>query len=339
MKLRSLHARMVVATAVWTIIVLSAAILVAIVAVHINPRSARTAHDGLMALAAAALVTAGASVIRRGLLPLRTLQEHLNAVREGRAQRLEGDYPIEVTPLVDDLNALLEERERRVSRAVARAGDLAHGLKTPLAVLAHEIDRADAASTSQLAGALRQQVRRMQRQIDSHLAQARATAADVAADARTDVTEVVRALIRTMDRLYVDRGLRIEADTAPEVHARVAVEDLEEMLGNLLDNACKWARSRVRVTSRLDGNAAVIDLDDDGRGLEPGARQDVLRRGVRLDESAPGFGLGLSIVSDLADAYGGTIALHQSPEGGLRARLTLPAATAGTRANENGRSR
>jgi signal transduction histidine kinase len=263
-------------------------------------------------------------VVRRGFAPFRVLREQLAEIRQGHSVRLDGDFPTEVSPLVEDLNALLDERERRVARAVAKAGDLAHGLKTPLAVLAQEIERADAGGQFELAESMRQQVTRMRRQIDSHLAQARVNAAGVAAHTHANVADAVTGLARTMERLHATRVLAIEVEVAADHTVRAALEDLEEMLGNLLDNACKWARSRVCVSSALlDAGRLVVNVDDDGPGLDVSLHEAVLRRGVRADEATPGSGLGLSIVSDLADAYDGSIALTRSTLGGLRAQLTL----------------
>jgi signal transduction histidine kinase len=266
----------------------------------------------------------GVLVVRRGLSPFRIMRERLADVRQGRSARLVGEYPSEVSPLVHDLNALLDERERRVAHAVAKAGDLAHGLKTPLAVLAQEIERADAGGQHEVAESMRQQVTRMRRQIDSHLAQARVTAAGAATQARANVADAASALIRAMERLHAGRALAIEMAVPSDQTARVAFEDLEEMLGNLLDNACKWARSRVRIsTDAADADRLLINVDDDGPGLDASLHERVLGRGVRADEAMPGSGLGLSIVRDLADAYDGSIALTPSPIGGLRAQLTV----------------
>lgn len=323
MRLRSLHARFVAGAVFWTAGLLAAAIAIAVTVVTRYPHSALIVHDGLLALGGAALVTAGLSVIRRGLSPVAMLRARLSDVRAGRSSRLEGEYPDEVAPLVDDLNGLLDDRERRVARAASRAGDLAHGLKTPLAILAQEIARAEAAGQHDLAGSIRQQVARMQRQIDSHLAQARATAG-VSATARTNVADAVAGLVRTMERLHADRALSMQASVPPDCVVRVPLEDLEEMIGNLLDNACKWTRSRVAVSAVTDSGRVVIDVDDDGAGLNAAMRGQMLQRGVRADEASPGSGLGLAIVRDLAEAYGGAIALEQSSLGGVRARLTLP---------------
>ncbi len=325
MSQRSLYARLIAGAVIWSAGLLAAAFAVAVYFVGRYPGRALWIHHGLLALTGAVLVTAGVSVIRRGLSPIGLLRERLTAVRDGRHARLEGEYPAEVEPLVADLNTLLEDRVRSLARAAARAGDLAHGLKTPLAILAQEIDRAETAGQSDLAGALRQQVERMRRQIDSHLAQARAAAGGPAAGAHANIADVVRGLARTMYRLDAGRALEIVVDVPDDHQARAPVEDLEEMLGNLLDNACKWARTRVTVSATRDDARVVLLVDDDGPGVEASKRQDVLRRGVRADETAPGSGLGLAIVRDLAEAYNGSVALETSPAGGVRARLTLPA--------------
>jgi len=322
-KLQSLHARFVAGTAFWTAGVLAAAFATAVTVIARYPHSALIVHDGLLALIGAALVTAGLAVIRRGLSPVAMLRERLSEVRAGRSSRLEGEYPNEVAPLVDDLNGLLADRERRVARAAARAGDLAHGLKTPLAILAQEVTRAEGAGHHDLAGSIRQQVARMRRQIDSHLAQARATAG-VSTAVRARVAEAVSGLVRAMERLYADSKLTVEEHVPPDCVVRVPLEDLEEMIGNLLDNACKWTKSRVIVTATPSDRQVVIAVDDDGVGLNAAMREQVLQRGVRADEGAPGSGLGLAIVRDLADAYGGAITLEASSLGGVSARLTLP---------------
>jgi signal transduction histidine kinase len=312
-------------TVIWVVAVFVVVFVAGATMAHLRPQWARQMHNGFLLIASVTLVTAGISVIRRGLSPFTMLQDRLSDVRSGRTVRLEGEYPTEVEPLVQDLNMLLAERERRVAQAVAKAGDLAHGLKTPLAILMQEIDRARSAGQGEFAGILREQVERMRRQIDSHLAQARANAGG-AMGARASVADATQALVRAMERLHVERGLTFTIDGASDIRVRVPAEDLEEMLGNLLDNASKWARSRVRVSAAVAAASVTIDVDDDGAGLEPALRQTVLQRGVRADEKAPGSGLGLAIVRDLAEAYGGTIAIENSPEGGLRARLTLPAA-------------
>jgi signal transduction histidine kinase len=262
--------------------------------------------------------------MRRGLSPFDELRARLGAVRQGSERRLEGRYPSEVQPLVNDLNAMLDHRDEVVRRALGKAGDLAHGLKTPLAVLMHEADRADAAGQHDVAAEMRTQLDRMRRQLDYHLAHARAAASGAPLGARSSVAESANALARTLLRLHADRGLSFEVNVPPDHAVRVQREDLDEMLGNLLDNACKWAKSRVAITSSLDDASTLITIDDDGPGLDPALHDAVLQRGVRADEAAPGSGFGLAIVRDLAELYGGSIALERSPAGGVRAVLQLP---------------
>jgi len=277
------------------------------------------------ALAAALFALFGFLQLRQGMSPINQLRNRLAAMHKGVDARVGGRYPAEVQPLVDDLNALLDERERRVASAVAKASDLAHGLKTPLAVLAHEAQQARAAGHGHLASEIDQQIDRMRRQIDYHLAHARSAASSASPVARAPIAASAEGLVRALQRVHAERRLRIEID-APASHAfRGQREDLEEMLGNLLDNACKWARTQVRLTSSKKGEQVVMAVDDDGPGIEPSMRGAVMQRGVRADESAQGSGLGLAIVRDLAEIYGGSLALEESPMGGARARLTLPA--------------
>jgi len=329
MKLLSLKARILLGAGLWTIGMFTTAFIflhfvLPSLSVHgvfhwtIRYGPART-------LVAALCRLCGFLQVRRGLAPMNQLRNRLTAVHKGAAARVGGSYPAEVQPLVDDLNALIEERERRVTRAVAKAGDLAHGLKTPLAVLAHEAQRARAAGHEQLAAEIDQQIDRMRRQIDYHLAHARSAASFTSPASRVSIATSAEGLVRAIERLHAERDLSIEID-APTSHAfRGQREDLDEMLGNLLDNACKWARARVRLTCSKEREQIVIVVDDDGPGIEPSMRETVMRRGVRADEAAQGSGLGLAIVRDLAEIHEGSISLEESPMGGVRARLTLPA--------------
>jgi len=274
---------------------------------------------------ASLLMLAGILLIRAAFSPFGRLRRQLSGLRDGSVPRIEGIYPTEVQPLVNDLNSLLEHRERIVQRALAKAGDLAHGLKTPLAVLAQEADRAEGAGQQETAAMISHQVERMRRQVDYHLAHARAAGSGDVPGVRCAVLDSVEGLTRTLHRIYAGRGLQIQVYVAPEHFIRGQREDLDEMLGNLLDNACKWARSKIEIRSTRESGAVVVTVDDDGPGLAPSMRDAVLQRGVRADEAAPGSGLGLAIVRDLAELYRGTISLEDSPLGGLRARLRLPA--------------
>jgi signal transduction histidine kinase len=324
--------QLVSGSVLWTLGLLFA---VSILSVHLlatnpSPHAAirnwfARAHLGL-ALAGMAAMIGGAWQIRRTLKAMTLLHSRLGAVHSGADRQLSGRYPSEIQPLVDDLNVLLAEREQRVQRALAKAGDLAHGLKTPLAVLARDADRATALGDSELASSMTAQVERMRRQIDYHLAHARASAAGALPGTRSLVGPSVDALFRTLERLHAERSISLRSAVGPAHAVRCQREDLEEMLGNVLDNACKWARSRVEVDSEPVGTAIVVTVDDDGPGIDPGMAAEVLKRGVRADERVEGTGLGLAIVRDLAEIYDGSIELSRSPLGGLRARLQLPAA-------------
>jgi signal transduction histidine kinase len=321
--LRSLRSRLILGSLLWTGGLLALMHIFSMMFLHVFPGLTRTKPTGPVVFGLVMMV-AGVSVLLNGLSPFRQLRGRLADVRTGRDRRVNGKYPNEVQPLVDDLNALLGEREKAVTRAMATAGDLAHGLKTPLAVLAQEAERAAALGDSALAESIAQQVERMRRQVDDHLARSRA-ASGVTAGARCTVAESAEALVRTLLKLHAGRLLDIQASVPSGVSVRTQREDLDEMLGNLLDNSCKWAKSRIRLEARVTAGSVVIFVDDDGPGLAPHLRTLVLQRGVRADEAAPGFGLGLAIVRDLAELYGGSIALGEAEMGGLRAQLSLPA--------------
>lgn len=321
--LRSLRSKLILASFLWTLGLLALMHMFSVVVIHVFP-SVRTFHAVGPILAGLALMAAGVLGLRQGLTPFYRLRERLMAVRMGENRRVDGAYPSEVQPLIDDLNALLDDREKAVKRAVATAGDLAHGLKTPLALLAQEADRVEAAGDAELAASISQHVERMSRQVNYHLARARAAASGAVGTARCPVASSADALVRTVGKLYADRALDISSTIAPDLCVRAQPEDLDEMLGNLLDNACKWANSRIVLqASRID-TMLVLTVDDDGPGLARDLRTVVLERGVRVDEAAPGSGLGLAIVRDLAELYGGSISFDNAPLGGLRARIVLP---------------
>lgn len=323
----SLRKRLIIGAVVWMTAVLLGVLSLLLRIMHNHPDLDIRGATFFIAIGfgGGTFLVGGLFLVRNAVAPFRVLRARLTLVRDGRSQRLEGEYPTEVEPLVNDLNALLDDRERAVSRALTTAGDLAHGLKTPLAVLAQEAEQAAAAGHHELAATLHQQIERMQQQIDYHLARARATASSSAAPGvRCNVLPSVEGLVRTMRRLHASRELTIETDVSESHEIRGRREDLEEMLGNLLDNACKWARTRVVVSSSIDDAMLVISVDDDGPGLDPSMRAQVLQRGVRADQQVRGSGLGLAIVSDLAELYGGSVTLENSPLGGARARLQLP---------------
>jgi signal transduction histidine kinase len=320
----SFRFRLLAGTLLWTVGLLYVAHLVSVLIMFGYP--ALRGFNHLLSILALSIVMmiAGVLFVRNGLSSFTELRRRLSSVHGGRERQVGGSYPTEVQPLVNDLNALLAHRDERIRAALAKAGDLAHGLKTPLAVLAHEAERAQAAGHVDLSATIRQQVERMRRQVDYHLAHARAAASGATPGARTSVADSAEGLARTLRRLHAGRGLAIDVDVPADHAIRGQREDLDEMLGNLLDNACKWARTRVAVSSSNGAAGIVITVDDDGSGLLPAMREAVLQRGVRADEAAPGSGFGLAIVRDLAELHGGSIALDDSPLGGLRARLHLP---------------
>jgi signal transduction histidine kinase len=328
---RSFRWRLLVGSTIWTVgaLLIASAFLVVFLGAH--PRTHAvilgwfiTVPAVLVAVIGLASMMAGVQQIRRGLSAVDELRSRLAEVRRGDAPQLPGRYPSEVQPLVDDLNALLADRAHRVVKAVEAARDLAHGLKTPLAILSRDAERAAASGDQTLADSVMDQVDRMRRQIDYHLAGARAAAAAHTPGVTCELAVTVQRLMRALQRLHADRSLRLEQTVAPVHLVRCAPEDVEEMLGNLLDNACMWARTTVRVSSAREQASVVVCVDDDGPGLDPDMAARVLERGVRADERIPGSGLGLAIVRHLADAYGGSILLERAPLGGLRARLTLP---------------
>lgn len=293
------------------------------VGADIAPVRAEVADFRLFAGAAvgllAALFVGVLSVqVQLGLRPLRRLGESLREVRTGTIARLpEAGLADEVAPLAAHLNELLEHQERSVQRARNAAADLAHALKTPLAVL----DSAAQANEPGLAALVREQCTRMatvvRRQLDTRVA--------VDPRARADVAGVATALLGLLTRMHGDR-LQLDATLPPGLAFPAAVEDLEEVLGNLLDNACKWARGRVSVGGERRGAQASFWVDDDGPGLAPDDAARVLDRGVRLDQQVPGSGLGLAIVLDLLALHGARLQLQPAPLGGLRVRVdwTLP---------------
>jgi signal transduction histidine kinase len=253
-----------------------------------------------------------------GLRPLRRLTADLARLRAGHEKRLSGNYPAETAALAEELNNLLERQEQQIERAKKLAGDLAHGLKTPLSVLKIELERADGPDTQLCL----ERIEAARALLDRHLA--RASAGFSVAGKLTLVLPVATELCGLMRSIYAAKNLRIAATGLPHFAFRGEKDDLEEMLGNLMDNACKWAKSEVSLSISQAERSLLIAIEDDGPGLPPETRAQALTRGKRLDESQPGSGLGLSIVTDLASLYGGELGLEASPLGGLKAVLKLP---------------
>jgi len=286
---------------------------------------------GTLVVLAAAFLLVVLVQVRFGLKPLSRISQVLADVRSGKADRLEGSYPDEIVPLVKEVNALVDANKEIVERARTHVGNLAHALKTPLSVLMNEAGTRD----DPLAVKVRDQAGVMRDQVAHHLERARMAARVSVVASVCEVTPIVTSLARTMEKIHRGKDLAIDVRIADDVHFRGEEQDLEEMVGNLVDNACKWASSRVEVEvcvgrARSLGDRVFfhIIIDDDGPGLDPARRVDVGRRGRRLDESKPGSGLGLSIVHELALLYGGRFELSSAPIGGLRTEIVLPAAAA-----------
>jgi signal transduction histidine kinase len=267
--------------------------------------------------------------VRFGLAPLRRITDGLTAIRAGTAERLVGQFPQEIAPLVRETNALIDANKQIVERARTHVGNLAHALKTPLSVIVNE------ASTHRgdgFAGKVLEQTEIMRDQVTRHLERARLAARLTVVGSITEAMPVLQALGRTMGKIHRDRGITVDVRGERSARFHGERQDLEEMVGNLVDNACKWAASRVNIQltherSKAAGQHEVVHIivDDDGPGLSPDQRKQIVERGRRLDETKPGSGLGLSIVVELANLYGGQLAFDTASIGGLRAALVLPA--------------
>lgn len=255
-----------------------------------------------------------------GLWPLRHIRRAIAAMRGGQQRRIVAPLPLEVQPMVDELNALLAHNEKQAEEARLHAGNLAHALKTPLTVLVNSATGRE----SELAATVRREAATMQRQVEHHLARARAVGRRGAAQARARVWDSVESVSRAITHLYPD--VRLDATGDKELVARVERQDLDELVGNLLENAAKYGGGSVFATIQNDGTMVEILIEDDGPGISPADRLRIFDRGVRLDSGKPGTGLGLAIVRDVAEIYGGQILLEESEDlGGLLVRLRLPA--------------
>ncbi|MER8527421.1 MULTISPECIES: ATP-binding protein [unclassified Mesorhizobium] len=275
------------------------------------------------------MIAINAIAILLGLQPLRRVRNALAMVREGTAQRLDGRFPAEIEPLANETNALIENNRRIVERSRTQVGNLAHSLKTPLAVLLNE-GRALGGAKGQL---IAEQAASMQKQVDHYLQRARVAAQRDSVVYRTPVAPLVQRMVRVLQKLNPQTALSLSLPATDIVFAGER-EDLEELLGNLLDNAMKWARSAVAVSVKpisskggagTEGAANLfeISIEDDGPGIPDDKAREVLQRGRRLDETKPGSGLGLAIVADLVNEYGGSLALERSVMGGLKAMVRL----------------
>lgn len=281
----------------------------------------------VLGLLGAGLLAALMVQVRYGLKPLRLLRRELSEIRRGNSEHLDGEFPVEIKPVADELNLLIHSNTEIIERARTQVGNLAHALKTPLSVLANEA-RLD---KSKLANKVGEQTEVMRTQVELYLDRARRAARARSIGAATNVDQACDGLARTLMRINMDRGLQIEVNCSDNLKFRGEKQDFEEMLGNLMENASKWADREIVVTGvSLDSKKGderkwlEISVGDDGPGLPEETRQQALIRGKRLDETKPGTGLGLSIVAETAAMYDGTISLDQSSLGGLLVTLKLP---------------
>jgi signal transduction histidine kinase len=278
---------------------------------------------------ALALIISSALQLRYGLKPLRKLQEGVAAIRRGEAEQIEGVFADDISPLASELNLLISANREVVEHARTQVGNLAHALKTPLSVVVNE---ASADPSSPLAAKVEEQAAVMRDQLSFYLNRARAAVRARSVGSTADVTSAVEALVRTFEKIYAARAICFTPEVPETIRFQGERQDLDEMVGNLIDNGGKWARSSVAISAvpepqrnNSERHFFFVTIDDDGPGLSPGLRQAALSRGKRLDETKPGSGLGLSIAADLASLYGGQLSLDQSAKGGLRAVLKLPA--------------
>ncbi len=259
--------------------------------------------------------------VRFGLRPLQELQQALGDIRKGKVQRLPGNYPVEVEPVVNELNGLLDHNKALLERARTQVGNLAHALKNPLTVIRNEAK----AIENERGRVIGEQTAVMANSVDRYLSQARMAGTASVLGARADVKAIIEDLCFSMERLYQERELEIQYSGLDRCWFLGEAQDLEEMLGNLMDNACKWACSQVLVRAECADDRLLIVVEDDGPGIPEQRQVEVLERGHRLDEKVPGSGLGLDIAQDIAGLYRGSITLGRMPSGGLRAQLDLPA--------------
>ncbi|HRA93739.1 MAG TPA: ATP-binding protein [Aestuariivirga sp.] len=266
--------------------------------------------------------------VRVAMQPMQRMQQSLAAIRAGKAERLEGEFPHEMQPVADELNLLILAGTEIIDRARTQVGNLAHALKTPLSVLSNEAQ----GNKSDFGAKVTEQIQIMRDHVSLYLDRARRAARAQTLGAATDVEPVLAALGRTIMRINKDRGVTIEVTVTPGLKFRGEVQDLEEMAGNLIDNAAKWSKQAVKISAApvidpIDGtqNWLMITVDDDGPGIAASKRAEAVKRGKRLDETKPGSGLGLSIVTETAGMYSGNLVLGDAPLGGLRVQLRLPA--------------
>lgn len=291
-------------------------------------RAFQRALYGVLALLGFGLLLAIFLQVRVAMKPMQSMQQALSNIRAGKAERLEGEFPYEMQPVADEMNLLILAGTEIIDRARTQVGNLAHALKTPLSVLTNEAQ----GNKTDFGSKVSEQVQVMRDHVSLYLDRARRAARAQTLGAATDVEPVLAALGRTIMRINQDRGVKIDVAVSPGLKFRGETQDLEEMAGNLIDNAAKWSKQAVKISAApiidpIDGtqNWLMITVDDDGPGLPANKRAEAVKRGKRLDETKPGSGLGLSIVTETASMYSGNLVLGDADIGGLRVQLRLPA--------------
>jgi signal transduction histidine kinase len=299
--------------------------LLLVASAPVTPIMDDVSHLGSQMLQAFALLGAGLLIavifqVRIALRPINDVSRGISAVHEGRDEKIEGAFPLEIQPLVDELNNLVEHNATLLRRARNQLGDLAHSVKNPLTVINNEAR----SMNSEQGRLILARTADIQESVDHHLTRARASGTTNVLGARVKVRSIAEDLVFALQRIYNNRPLRFDLDGIRKCSVRCEAQDLEEMLGNLMDNACKWAQNRVVVSCRPSQGYTLVTVEDDGPGIPADKLAHVMQRGQRLDESTQGHGLGLSIVQDIVELYDGKLELDDSELGGLRAQLTLP---------------
>ncbi|MEC7489947.1 MAG: ATP-binding protein [Pseudomonadota bacterium] len=264
--------------------------------------------------------------VRFGLLPLKKLTSSLADIKEGRKKELGDEFPVEIKPLTDEMNSLLEHTRTILNRARTEVGNLAHSLKTPISV----ISNANRQPTEKREAIIQTEIEKIERHIKSYLARDKGNSPDTMTPGKTNILGAVQSLSNALEKQYFDKDIRVRITAPQNLSFQGSRNDLEEMLGNIMDNACKWCQSRVWVSAEAAAHPVVagpmvnLVIEDDGPGIPSALREEIFERGKRADETKPGSGLGLSIVRQISALYGGDILLETSPKGGLKAILTVP---------------
>lgn len=273
------------------------------------------------------LILAAIAQVILGLTPLRNLQQALIALSAGRTKRLEGEFPAEVQPLVQEFNQVLDHHDAMIAKAQNRAGDFAHAMKTPLTVLANAAtaELQKKMPPSELAILMNEQIALLKNQIDQQLLRARTDAVSLRSYVQTPIAPVIEQIIRVIKKMHVDRHIDfVVAQEDLTICVPIDKNTLQEIIGNLLDNASKWAHSTIRIKIYTENQQLCIVIEDDGKGVAADQLYKIMQRGIRADERVPGSGLGLSIASELCSVYGGELILFTSSLGGLGAKISLP---------------